>query len=627
MKLFDLKAKFTQGVWLIDCEYGTPPGDPVIPVCVVGRELFSGQCIRQFFEPAWKYKNPFPVDGEALFVAYAAQAEWSCFLPLGWQLPRYILDLYAEFRNEISGRTPPFGRHSFDCRLLGAMAYFKLDAISSAEKQEMLELIARGHPFTAEERSAILKYCESDVLCLETLLPAMAPEIDLCFACHRGRYTKAVAHMERFGIPIDRPSYERLVQNRELVKARLIDNFEAKYGPSPHTREKNGVIHFSFKKLNDYLNHLGILPQWQMTPKNRLKTAEDYMQKMARQHPTLGPLADLMKRIGDFRQFGLTIGSDDRARYPVMPFKSDTGRNQPKSSRFIFGQSSWTRGLVKPGPGDFVAYVDWSAAEFAIAGALSKDAAMIDAYNSGDPYLQSAISMGFAPKGATKATHGSIRDVFKIWLLSVQYGATARSLVEALPFQLAQRVPNPLATAEVFLEKHHRVYRRYWEWAENRVQLFRFETHCEETLYGWRHRLDTRLKDWQVHNQSLNFPMQSHCAEALRWSCVYAVEAGVEVCAPIHDALLVGGRLTEEEEIVGRTRACMDRASELVLGFAMRTDAKIIRYPDRFMDPRGADTWKTIVHLVDEIEKEKEIKFTPDLPLYGADVSPADLSR
>ena len=85
--------------------------------------------------------------------------------------------------------------------------------------------------------------------------------------------------------------------------------------------------------------------------------------------------------------------------------------------------------------------------------------------------------------------------------------------------------------------------------------------------------------------------------------------------------------MTEEEEIVWRTRACMDRASELVLGFAMRTDAKLIRYPDRFMDPRGADIWKTIIQLVGGIEKEKGIKFTPDLPLPGADVRPADFSR
>jgi DNA polymerase I len=107
MELAELQAQFKLGVWLLDTEYATPPGDPLIPVCVVGRELFSGQCIRQFFDPGQEYENPFPLGRDALFVAYPAQAEWSCFLSLDWQLPTHILDLYAEFRNEISGRTPP----------------------------------------------------------------------------------------------------------------------------------------------------------------------------------------------------------------------------------------------------------------------------------------------------------------------------------------------------------------------------------------------------------------------------------------------------------------------------------------------------------------------------------------
>jgi hypothetical protein len=325
---------------------------------------------------------------------------------------------------------------------------------------------------------------------------------------------------------------------------------------------------------------------------------------MARKYPALRPLADLVKRIGDLRQFGLTLGSDDRARYPVMPFKADTGRNQPKARQFVFAQSSWTRSFIKPEPEHFVAYIDWSAAEFAIGAALSQDPVMLEAYKSGDPYLRSAVSMGFAPAGAIKETHGTIRDVLKVWLLSAQYGATSKSLVEALPHQLAMRMPNPLASAEEFLEKHRRVYARYWEWAERRVELFVHETRCEETVFGWRHRLNTRLKDWQLRNQSLNFPMQSTCAEILRWACIYATEENIEVLAPVHDALLVGGPVSEAEEIVRCTRACMDRASELVLGFAMRTDAKVITYPDRFMDPRGGDIWKTIMQLVDEVEKE-----------------------
>jgi DNA polymerase I len=224
------------------------------------------------------------------------------------------------------------------------------------------------------------------------------------------------------------------------------------------------------------------------------------------------------------------------------------------------------------------------------------------AYDSGDPYLGTAISMGFANAGATKQTDGMIRDVFKVWLLSAQYGAMANSLVDRLSAELAEKIPNPHALAEEFLEKHRRIYSRYWQWAEAHVELFIHETHMEESLFGWRHHLNTQLKDWQIRNQSLNFPMQSTCAEVLRWACVYATEDGIEVLAPVHDALLVGGPTDGIEGILRRTHVCMDRASELVLGSAMRTEAKIVRYPDRFMHPRGTKTWDSIMDLLNEID-------------------------
>jgi DNA polymerase-1 len=188
MDLAELRGQFKLGVWLLDTEYATPPGDPVIPVCVVGHELFSGRRIRKFFDPGQGHRCPFSLGQDALFVAYAAQAEWSCFLSLGWQLPKHSLDLYAEFRNVISGRTPPIGR-DYDTRLIGAMDYYGLDRISATEKKQMQTRISRGHPFTAEEREPILDYCESDVVCLEKLLPAMAPAVELPYAIFRGRYT------------------------------------------------------------------------------------------------------------------------------------------------------------------------------------------------------------------------------------------------------------------------------------------------------------------------------------------------------------------------------------------------------------------------------------------------------
>src|ERR1700733_5169749 len=122
------------------------------------------------------------------------------------------------------------------------------------------------------------------------------------------------------------------------------------HGPSPYIKNKRGVHMFSFRKFEALITDLGLLSAWQKTPKKRLKTKEDYLLEMAQKHPVLVPFADLVKRIGDLRQFGLTIGSDNRGRYPLMPLKAETGRNQPKARQFLFAQAAWTRGFIKPAP-------------------------------------------------------------------------------------------------------------------------------------------------------------------------------------------------------------------------------------------------------------------------------------
>jgi DNA polymerase-1 len=64
-------------------------------------------------------------------------------------------------------------------------------------------------------------------------------------------------------------------------------------------------------------------------------------------------------------------------------------RNQPSNAQFIFGPSTWIRGLIKPPPNCAVAYVDWEQQEFGIAAALSDDWNMKEAYRSGAPILLS----------------------------------------------------------------------------------------------------------------------------------------------------------------------------------------------------------------------------------------------
>ena len=50
------------------------------------------------------------------------------------------------------------------------------------------------------------------------------------------------------------------------------------------------------------------------------------------------------------------------------------------------------------------------------------------AYTSGDPYLRFAIQAGSAPEGATKQSHGAVRDQFKMCALGVLYGLGVASL-------------------------------------------------------------------------------------------------------------------------------------------------------------------------------------------------------
>ena len=54
--------------------------------------------------------------------------------------------------------------------------------------------------------------------------------------------------------------------------------------------------------------------------------------------------------------------------------------------------------------------------------------------------------------------------------------------------------------------------------------------------------------------------------------------------------------------------AAMAEASRAVLaGFELRTEAKVVRWPDRYMDKRGRQMWDTVSQLVDTTDPIREI--------------------
>ena len=565
-------------IYCVDFEFSAPPGERPRPICLVATEYPSGQTIRLWEDDLRQRRQaPYPTTPDCLFVAYYASAEIGCHLALDWPVPLSVLDLFCAFRNQTNGLRTPCG-----AGLVGALTYYGLDSMAAAEKDDMRQLAIRGGPWTEAERQALLDYCQRDVEALTRLLDAMAPRIDLERELLRGRYMTAAARIEHVGIPIDVPSLHRLRSSWPDIQEALIERIDRDY-------DVYDGRSFKSERWAAWLSAKGI--PWPRLASGALALDDETFGEMARHYPEVGPIRELRKSLAKMRLSDLAVGSDGRNRCLLSAFRARTGRNQPSNTQFIFGTAAWLRTLIRPGPGDGLAYIDWSQQEWGIAAALSGDLAMRLAYTSGDPYLRFAQQAGAIPPEGTKVTHSAVRDQFKACALAVQYGMGADSL--------AMRIAQPVAQAQALLRLHRETYPTFWRWSQAAVDYAMLHGRLH-TVFGWT----LHVGENEVNPRSLcNFPMQANGAEMLRLACCLATERGIRVCAPVHDALLIEAPLEELNHAVVLTQQAMAEASTIVLGgFTLRSDAQLIRHPDRYLDERGAHMWNTVWEILDARE-------------------------
>jgi DNA polymerase I len=553
-----------------------------MPVCMVAQELQSGRKLRLWADQ-FGPRPPFEITADALFVAYFASAELSCFKALGWPMPARILDLYVEFRNS-TNRLQQKGSKPIETGLLAALAAHGLDTIGAIEKQEMRALVMRGGPWSEKERAEILDYCESDVAALARLLPAMWPRIDLPRALLRGRYMAAVAAMEHAGTPIDVPTFDRLRAHWEEIQGELIHRIDADY----HVFDG---LTFKYEKFEAWLLKAGL--SWPRLETGKLDLSDEAFREAARAYPIVAPLRELRSALSELRLNDLQVGRDGRNRTLLSPFRARTSRNQPSNSKYIFGPAVWLRSLIKPPEGHGVAYIDFEQQEFGIAAALSGDPVMAAAYATGDPYLAFAKQAGAVPQDATKRSHGEIRELFKTCALAVQYGMGEHGL--------ALRIGQPPVVARDLLRAHRETYTRFWHWSDHAVDRAVL-TGSIYSCFGVALHLAPGANPRSVRN----FPMQANGAEMLRLACCLATELGVEVCAPVHDAVLIGAPIERLAQDVAVTQAAFAEASRVVLnGFELRSEAKVVCWPDRYSDARGRRMWQETLALVEKAEASR----------------------
>ena len=390
----------------------------------------------------------------------------------------------------------------------------------------------------------------------------------------------AVARMEHNGTPIDVETFEALRTHWAGIQERLIADVDSDYGVFDGTT-------FKSDRFAAYLSKSGI--PWPRRDTGALALDDDTFRQMAKAHPKVAALRELRHARSQMRLHELSVGQDGCNRCMLSAFASKTGRNQPSNSRFIFGPAVWLRGLIKPRPGFAVAYVDWSQQEFGIAGALSGDPAMQEAYASGDPYLAFAMQAGAAPGSASKESHGSVRELFKQCVLAVQYGMGSQAL--------AERIGKTEPHAKELLRLHRETYPTFWKWSDDAVTCAML-TGRLHSVFGWQVHVGEHANERSLRN----FPMQANGAEMLRLACCSATERGIRVCAPVHDAVLIEAPMPEILDAVAACEDCMREASQLVLrGIELRTDVKIISHPNRYLDGRGEKMWVRILKILSEM--------------------------
>jgi DNA polymerase I len=573
-------------IYAIDFEYYGDAGEVPKIVCMVVQNVHTGEISRVWRDELRNMKTPpFETEEDIVILTYFAPAEIQSMLALDWSTNVSVIDLFAEFRCETNGN-PNIIRK----RLVDALSHYHLEHLIPEEKEAMRSLILSGGPWTKDQQADILHYCEQDVLALAPLLNAILEhqnwsDLRLNHALLRGRYMKAVGSMQHRGIPIDIDFLRDLAIHWEQIKIELIETVNVDFGV---------YVDGSFKEalFESYLAREG--HSWPRLNSGRLALDKDTFSSMSKRYPIVQPLHELRKTLNELKLNNLAVGTDGRNRTMLSPFSAKTGRNQPSTAKFVFGPAKWVRGLIKPEPGMALAYCDWSSQEIAIAAALSGDELLWKAYESGDPYIAFAIQAGLAPAGATKETHKDIRNRCKSVVLGTNYGMSAYGVAQAAKIHEIE--------AKSLLQKHRETYRQFWAWADNNKDIGLLGLKLE-TCFGWPIQVEAgNVKA----NTFLNWPMQAHGAEMMRVACILAVERGIKLCAPIHDALLIEAPSDQIDADVAKLKECMSQASEEVLGKGKicRVDADIVKYPDRYMDEQGQEMWDKIMSLLTKVQEQ-----------------------
>ena len=506
-------------------------------------------------------------------------------LRLAHSLPCCVERSPAHLDEETTYRRPKKDLASA-CRTYGIQGWEGIDKGSIAQD------IGEGR-WERHGKAAVFDYCEEDVRMSAKLLRAQLlgnrthPAADVQRVLHWSNYSaKSAALIQAAGMPMDMPLWNLVQENKAAVVRALVAHYDPSHGDDETIYTPEGE--WSYERFERWLVRKGI-KQWPRLDSGRLDIDGDAFRLMYHV-PGIEALHALRDSLNVVVKAKLPIGRDGRNRPSLFPFCTATGRNA--HSKSLYNNHASMRSFMVFPPDTIGVYLDWRTQEVGIAAALSGDQQLIDAYLAGDVYHALAVACGYTDDPDAqhwKKNNTEMRNRMKRLQLAINYGMGVPSLAKGLN-------SHPLIASSI-IEKHRRIYPRYWQWREDMVNAAMLRREMR-SVFGWPLRISTSPNKRTLYN----FPMQSNGAEMLRLAAWRMCESGIIPCMLIHDGLLIEARNMEQVEHAKHIMHAAGRDVCDGLEIGVDTDQELhngARYRDK--RPVAKKMWATMMRTLQEI--------------------------
>jgi DNA polymerase-1 len=584
---------------VIDFEYEIDDGDLPRVLCMVAYVL-DGNLQHVDTIRRWRGEfgsvPPFDIGAETLVVGYSLWAEMACFLVLGWRFPVHVYDLHTAYlatSNILLPYEPDEARLKPRKRLSDACRAYGIEGWENIDKPEIAKAIGEGR-WREYGQPAVFDYCEEDTRKSGELLRQQiaghgyrAP-VDPARIMNWSHYSaKTVARIQARGMPIDMPLWTLVQENKSLVIAALIQQFDPSYGSEYQIYSPDGE--WSTERFAHWLASVGIF-DWPRLESGALDLKRDVFRMLFPRHPAIEGLCALREAIGVIVRARIPIGHDGRNRPSLFPFGTATGRNAQAKS--LFNTHASMRSFMKFPQDKIGLYLDWRTQEVGIAAARSGDGALAEAYLTGDVYHALARLCGLTDQDAKswKRDHDDQRQQMKALQLGINYGMGIRSLARGLN-------RHPLIASEMII-RHQREYPQFWAWRANMVQRAMLERVIESEFDGWPLHLS-----YSPNKRTLfNFPMQAGGAEMLRLAANRLCDADLVPSMLVHDGILF--ELDSEDQVQHAIEIMQQAGTEVCRGLEIGVDVdQRLVGGARYQDKRhvAKRMWATVMGVLQEL--------------------------